>query len=242
MDKSILTPTEEERQAAVRRIVELSAAVDRTPQWRRVPLSVLLFGIEDCLFLTLLAALLGMIPGAAAARSVPMAALLFLFSPALYAALYLLTSWKDSATGMAEWRKSCRLSSWTLLALRMLVFGGLAAALCVPGNLLLWAASGRRCSLLWMLGLSFSSLFLYAALTLFCLRRRQWKAVPPALWAVLGTLLLAWEQSAELLLQVPALVFFLLAVSALLYCILILGKMLRYPYDSFQGGRLYADS
>ena len=48
----------------------------------------------------------------------------------------------------------------------MLVFGGVAVVLCVPGNLLLWHLRGGQDSLLWMLALSFSSLFLYAALSL----------------------------------------------------------------------------
>ena len=177
------------------------------------------FGVEDCLSLPVLAALL------------------FLFSPALYAALHLLTAWKDTASGVAEWRRSCKFSACTLLALRMLVFGGLAVIVCVPANILLWLTSGRSWSLPWMLGLSFSSLFLYAALTLFCLRLRRGIVVPPAVWGVTGLLLLVWERGGELLLQVP--VLFFLAAAGLAYCALTLERMLRYPN---RGGRFYAYS
>lgn len=238
MSEKIPMPTGEERQAAIRRIVELSG-VEQRARRRSVPLSVVFFGVEDCLFLPVLAALLCLIPGAALARFDTVAPLLFLFSPALYAALYLLTAWKDTMSGIAEWRRSCRLSACTLLALRMLVFGGLAVIVCVPADILLWLTSGRSWSLPWMLGLSFSSLFLYAALTLFCLRLRQGMVIPPAVWGVTGLLLLVWERGSELLLRVPILVLFFLAAAGLAYCVLTLERMLRYPN---QGGCFYAYS
>ncbi len=238
MDEKIPMLTGEERQAAIRRIVEQSEAAQRSKR-RRVPLSVVFFGVEDCLFLPVLAALLYLIPGATSARFAPMAPLLFLFSPALYAALHLLTAWKDALSGIGEWRRSCRLSACTILALRMLVFGGLAVAVCVPANILIWLTSGRSYSLPWMLGLSFSSLFLYAALTLFCLRFRRGMIPPPAVWGITGLFLLAWERGGELLLQVPVLVLFFLAAGGLACCLHILGQMLRYPN---RGGRFYAYS
>ena len=238
MDEKIPMPTGEERQAAIRRIVELSG-VEQRARRQSIPLSVVFFGVEDCLFLPVLAALLCLIPGAAIARFDPVAPMLFLFSPALYAALHLLTAWKDTASGVAEWRRSCKLSACTILALRMLVFGGLAVIVCVPANILLWLTSGRSWSLPWMLGLSFSSLFLYAALTLFCLRLRRGMVFPPVAWGVTGLLLLVWEQGSELLLRVPVLVLFFLAAAGLAYCVLTLERMLRYPN---QGGRFYAYS
>ena len=238
MDENIPMPTRAERQAAIQQIVELSGVEQRAKR-RSVPLSVVFFGVEDCLFLPVLAALLCLIPGASVARSAPLTPLLFLFSPALYAALHLLTAWKDTMSGVAEWRRSCRLSACTLLALRMLVFGGLAVIVCVPANILLWLTSGRSWSLPWMLGLSFSSLFLYAALTLFCLRLRRGTVFPPAVWGAAGLLLLVWERGSELLLRVPVLVLFFLAAAGLAYCVLTLERMLRYPN---RGGRFYAYS
>ena len=93
---------------------------------------------------------------------------------------------------------------------------------CVPTNILLWLTSGQSWSLAWMLGLSFSSLFLYAALTLFCLRFRRGMVLPPAFWGVTGLLLLVWERGGELLLRVPVLVLFFLAAAGLAYCALTL--------------------
>ncbi len=236
MNERIPMPTAAERQAAIRRIVELSGGTLRAGR-RSIPLSVVFFGVEDCLFLPVLASLLCLIPGAALVPFDPAAPMLFLGSPALYAALHLLTAWKDKMSGMAEWRRTCRLSAWTLLALRMLVFGGLAAALCVPANVLVWRISGRIWSLPWMLGLSFSSLFLYAALTLFCLRLRRGMVLPPAVWGSVGLLLMIWRRGGEALLRVPVLVLFSLAAAGLICCLHLLGQMLRYPN---RGGRFYA--
>ena len=77
MSEKIPMPTGEERQAAIQRIVELSGVEQRAR--RSVPLSVVLFGVEDCLFLPVLAALLCLIPGAALARFDTVIPLLFLF-------------------------------------------------------------------------------------------------------------------------------------------------------------------
>ena len=136
---------------------------------RTLPPSVLFFGVGDCLFLAVLLALVCLTPAAwAVAQREALPSLLFLFSPALYALLQGLTQWKEEMSHMLEWKQACRISLPTLTAWRMLVFGGVAVVLCVPGNLLLWQLRGGQDSLLWMLALSFSSLFLYAALSLFC--------------------------------------------------------------------------
>lgn len=238
MAEKIPMPTATERKAAIERILELSE-MERHLRRRSVPLSMVFFGVEDCLFLPVLAALLCLIPGAAVAQFSTVVPLLFLFSPALYTALHLLTTWKDKMSGMAEWRRSCRMSAWIILALRMLVFGGLAAAVCVPVDILLWVTSGRVWSLPWMLGLSFSSLFLYAALTLFCLRFRRGIVVPTAVWGAVGLLLVVWEGSSQFLLKIPVLILFFLAAAGLACCLYILGRMLRYPN---RGGRFYAYS
>lgn len=224
--RSIPMPTPAERAASIQSILDEGLPEARRPA---LPLSALFFGVEDCLFLSALLALLGWVPALASARQAPtgsLPALLFLASPALYALPHLLTLWKDAMSGTLEWKRSCRLSLGRLLALRMLAFGGTAAVVSVPAAAVYWAASGRRLSLVWLLGLSFSSLFLYAALSLPLLRRRA-ALVPPALWLGIGLVLLRWEAGGALLLRVPALVFFLAAGLGLGYCLRTLSGMLR---------------
>lgn len=236
MDERLrLTP--EERASAIQKILDQGLA-ERRPARRALPLSVLFFGVEDCLFLSVLLAGLGLIPAVASARDAPPAALpplLFLTSPALYALPHLLTLWKDAMSGTLEWKRTCRVPLRKLLALRMLVFGGGAAAVDLPAAVACWAVSGRQISLPWLLGLSFSSLFLYAALSL-SLTHRGAVLVLPALWAVLGLVPLRWEAAGTLLLQVPALVFFLLAGAGLLFVL----RSLREMLGESKGATLYA--
>lgn len=140
-------------------------------------------------------------------------------------------------SGTLDWKRTCRIPPGTVLALRMLLFGGAAASLSTALGVLCWRLSGQRLSLPWILGLSFSSLFLYAALSLALGRRRRWgPAAPPALWLALGLVLLRWDRGSRFLLEVPALVFFLLAGAALVWYLSALGRMMRES----KGATLYA--
>ena len=124
----------------------------------------------------------------------------------------------------------------TLMALRMLLFGGTAVLVCVPVNLLLWWASGGDMPLGRVLGVSFSSLFLHAALSLACRRMKWGPVVPMALWTALGLFFL--DGGTVLPLEaVPTAVFFLLAGAGLAFCVGQLRVMLRRPD---KGGFIYA--
>lgn len=225
-------PSKEERRASIQRILDEGLPASR-PGWQTLPLSVLFFGVEDCLFLSALLTGLGLACTFASARQVPadtVPALLFLLSPALYAVPHLLTLWKDAMSGTLDWKRTCRIPLRVLLALRMLFFGGAAVAVSVPACALLWLLSDCRFSLAWLLSLAFSSLFLYASLSLL-----RWNAgrravlLPPVLWAGLGLVLLWWDLGRALLLQVPAAVFFLLAGAGLAFCLRSLCAMILEP-------------
>lgn len=138
-------------------------------------------------------------------------------SPALYALLLGLTAWKESQSGLLEWKQTCRLSLQAVSALRMIVFGGGSVLVWVPVNLWLWSALGRELPLNWMLGVSLSSLFLYGLLSLVCLERmgRGRLAAPAVIWAALGGLLLAWDGASAWLAALPGAVFLVLAGAAL---------------------------
>ncbi|MBD5150472.1 MAG: hypothetical protein HDT18_08945 [Oscillibacter sp.] len=230
-------PTPMERKASIGWVLDEALAPER-PEWRSLPLYALVFGVEDCLFL---AVLLGVMPAMLAfAPADNLAALLpvilFLSSPLLYAAAHGLTMWKESLSGTLEWKRTCRMPLQTLMALRMLLFGGAAVLVCVPVNLLLWQASGGEMPLGRMLGVSFSSLFLHAALSLACRRTKWGPVVPAALWAVLGLFFL--DRGTVLPLdEVPTAVFFLLAGAGLAFCAGQLRTMMRRPD---RGGYVYA--
>ena len=109
----------------------------------------------------------------------------------------------------------------------------------MPADLLFWQLSGRQLSLLWMLALSASSLFLYAALTLGCQRARLvWSVLlPPLAWLGLGLIPLVWPPAAAWLEKVPALVFLLLAAVGLGAFLWQLDRSISHPE---KGGSPYA--
>lgn len=207
------------------REAEIAAILDRglvpRPGLRTVLRSaldarVLFFGVADCIFLSILAAALLLIPLLAAVlQTGSVAPMLFLASPALYALLLGLTTWKEAQSGLLEWKETCRLSLRTVTALRMAVFGGGSVLVWVPVNLWLWKAMGGELPLSWMLGVSLSSLFLYGLLSLACLESRGRLIAPPVIWAALGGLLLVWDGASAWLMALPGAVFLVLAGGAL---------------------------
>ncbi len=239
-------PTPAEKDAAVARILR-EGMPERQGLWpmlartaRAAGVRTLFFGSWDCLFLSALFLLLCFLPAAAAAaRQGPLGPALFLLSPALYACLHLLTSWKEAQSGTLEWRQSCRLSLRTLSALRMLVFGGVSVLVWVPANFLLWRLAGGRVLLPWMLALSLSGLCLYGLLALYCLRLRGALGllVAPAVWTAVGLVPLMWDRAARWLEQVPTLLFWCLAAAALA---LYFAELRRFCLRCTEGGTLYA--
>lgn len=234
MDESnkILLPTQEEKDRAIGAILDqgLTRPMGLARRARTLPVGALFFGVGDAVFLAVLLTLLCLVPAAlAAAQQSPLAPVLFLFSPFLYGALQSLTLWKEAQCGTLEWKQTCRVSFRVVAALRMLCFGGASVLVSVGACVLLWTLSGRTVSLLWLLGLSCSSLFLYAALSLALESLGRWRGIltPPLLWIGLGMGLMLWERGAELLLRVPAWVFLLVAAGSLAAFLAGLDRRLR---------------
>ena len=238
MDDHIPMPSKSEREASIQKILNNRLSPSR-PVWQSLPLSALVFGVEDCLFL---AVLLGLLPAAlwfarteTLARELP--GILFLSAPLLYASAHILTMWKEAQCGTLDWKRTCRLSLRTLTALRMGLFGGATVLVCVPVDLMLWHACDGALSLIRMLGISFASLFLHAAISLSFLRPRWGASVPVVIWVLAGAVLLCYEPWTAFLVEIPTIVFFLLAVAGLIYCLTRLRAMLHSPN---KGGFIYA--
>ena len=173
---------------------------------------------DSCLALSLLIWALCLLSALFVAGSTgSLAPALFLFSPLLYAALSLLTAWKNLQTGIWEWTWTFQVSARMVAALQMLCFGGVSVLVCVPANMLLWTFTGQEMPLGWMLALSLASLFLYGALSLLCQRLRGpagWLAAPTG-WVLMGLIPLIWPRTAEWLTAIPTVVFCLLAAAGI---------------------------
>lgn len=244
MNGNIPYPSETERTESIAYIVEngVRRRAGFSDIWKAadaITVKNLFFGVEDCLFIAVMLSILcGVFTAVAAAEHTPVLPLLFLFSPALYAALCFLTAWKDAMSKTLEWKQTCRMSFRAMTALRMLCFGGAAAFVCVLQCLLLWRAADKLYSFTWMMGAAFSSLFLYASLSLALqsLLRRSTAAVP-VVWIGVGIVLLSGEKANVFLLKIPAFVFFLIAAAA---AAVMLYQIKRYIERPIEGGVPYA--
>ena len=231
-------PTPEQRERAISAIVELGLAQPprAVDNWQVVfHARVLFFGITDCIALSVLAALLLLIPLLPwASQMASPASALFFISPVLYALLLGLSSWKEGQSGLLDWRRSCLISPQVIAALRMAVFGGGSVLVCVPVNLWLWRIMGGKLPLSWMLGVSLSSLFLYGVLSLACLEglRRGRLVAAPGIWLALSGVLQVWKGAAAWLTALPGAVFLGVAGAAL---VLYLWKLKRFCLEQRRG-------
>ena len=190
-------PTDAERDASIDAI--LAAGLDPQPTlrhalgglYRILRLRGMLFGVWDCVLLAVLLSGCAAVPlmGVLLSRAEPRLLLYPLTggAPLLYAALLLLTFWKEEQLGTRELKMTVLYDLRQLTALRLLLFSGMAAL----GNVLLAACAAAFCrdALLFaqLLSLSLGALCVYIALTLLWLLRvpARFQPVLPALWAAL---------------------------------------------------------
>ena len=230
-------PTLEERQAAIKQIVDTSLSKQQ-PIWLGLPWWALFFGVKDCLLLSLLTAWLPTLICLSDTDILPgqLVAVLFFSAPLLYATAMGLVFWKENLSGCLEWQCTCRTTPQKLLALRILALSTASVLVCVPLNLLLWQNGEATFSFLHLLGLSYASLFGYIALCLLCQRWRWGVLLPTALWLSISLRLLLYPKE-TLLLSLPTGVFFLLAGLGMIFSLLKIYRMLKQPN---RGGFIYA--
>lgn len=225
-------PTDAEREASIQMILAAGLKERRTFRQtladlcRAVGLRGTLFGIGDCVLLSVLLTGCALLPLTAVLcrRGDPKELLypLTASAPLLYAALLLLTFWKEEQLGTRELKMTVRYDLRQLTAMRLILFSAMAAA----GNTILAAGAAVwwRDALLFtqLLSLSLGALFLYVAATLAGLLYlpARMQALLPAAWCVLCTLpalLVPYERLQSLLVGIPlvgAILLALLAASA----------------------------
>ena len=198
----------------------------------------LFFGGADCISLSVLVSLLCTIPVWGASQQSGIGPAVFSFSPVLYGTLSFFTRWKELQSGTLEWLRTCRVSYSAVTALRMLVFGGAAVLVSVPGSAALWELTGREQSLLWTIAISVSGICLYGLLSLYCMRLQgiTGLAAAPVVWAVTAGLPVTWDKAAQLVYNIPAVVFCLIAAAAAALYLMELGRYCRRRI----GGKIHA--
>ena len=246
-----------ERDAAVGRILDaaLPEAVNPISRLgeiaRAITPGMLVFGVEDCVFVAMVSALFALVPaGWAAGQQGQVAVALFMAAPVFYVLVQALCTWKDVESETMAWRSACRVTPRELDALRMLAFGAAAVVVCVPVAAFMWVVSARVVSFEWMLSVSCASLFVYAAMALALMRlfsrmrarcagrgSRAGAALPivapPAVWLGGCAALAMAPEFGSVVLGVPAVVFALVAVGAAsLFVVQILQGLRVAPYDA----------
>ena len=247
-NEKILFPKEREREQSIQRIVaegtpmphSLYAALCQA--WGCVGVRGLICGVEECVLLAVLgagmiwAAFLGVSDGVFRDVYLPV----FLVSPVFYAALYLLSFWKEQMAGTYEQLMVCRLSLRQMTVLRVLFFGGVSLLASGGLSVGIWLRSGGTYPPLRILGLSSTALFLFAWMSL----ALEWRfhtpyahLFAPLIWGAGSIGLLVWDDARVLFPKIPTVVFLLAAV---LFAQLYLKELKKYYFKEKEGALSYA--
>ncbi len=244
--EEVKLPTEEEKNKSIQTILATGMPEPQKLScvllylWHSIGFRGLFFGVGDCVFLSvLLSGLLWayLFSSLVSSQSI-LCVLLFLASPFLYALLHLLTIWKEIMTGTYELKMACRYSLKQMTTLRMLIFGGISVVLSITVSTGVWLMVSKEFSILRIMSISFSALFLFAAIQL--LVEWKWKApasyfFTPLFWTALSVLLLAAGEPAEhFLLEIPTAVFWLVSGGA----VALYGGTLKRYYFGYKEGAL----
>ncbi|NLO86129.1 MAG: hypothetical protein GX096_12005 [Clostridiales bacterium] len=247
--EQIPMPTEMEKNKSIQRILENGMPRQRSlgnalvNLWHSVGIHGLFFGLGDCVFLSILACGVIWFGLLASFGSNPNSLFLLIFfaSPFLYAAMHMLSAWKEIMNGTYEQMMTCQCNLRQVTILRMLIFGGISVVVAALTGMAISALIAKEISVFRILGISFSSLFLYAALSLLV----EWKChapwsigMPAVVWTVIFiALLFLGERAEQLLLSVPTAVFWNVVAGALAAYFLMLK---RFYFDSKEGVLLHA--
>ena len=181
-----------EKDLAIRKIIQQGVV---TP-WDRIrkifnaksvcSLRILFFGVGDCLFLSILiAACLWMF--FIQLDSQIIVCMIFGISPFAYIALYALTSWKEHILYLYEMRMACKYTIKQITIVRMIYFSAINMILNVSILACFSPSFSAHIELWKVIGLSFTSVFLYGSIMLFVQLRKNtfWVSiVTPTFWIV----------------------------------------------------------
>lgn len=217
-----------EKDLAIRKIIQQGVV---TP-WDRIrkifnmnsvcALQTLFFGVGDCLFLSILIAVcLWMF--FIQLDSQIIVCMIFGNSPFAYIALYAMTSWKEHSLYLYEMRMTCKYTIKQITVVRMIYFSAINMIL----NVLILACFSQSFNAhieRWkVIGLSFTSVFLYGSIMLFVQLRKNtfWASgVTPAFWILCNAAIVLFYGAGieRILLNLTnSLVIFFAVVSLLLY-------------------------
>lgn len=243
---NIPMPEENEKRAAVAAILKEGWRPRRMlPElWRmlrRMGLRYVFYGAQDVLFLAacgVLAVFLLLREQGDVAY-----AALFAGAPLCYMLFCGIAAWKERQIGVMQWKMACTYDLRQLTACRMLLLGGLGAALEALLGLFLSAGTGGEVEVLRAVGVSLCGLFAYGWAQLLLLRSAKWARngwLLPCAWIMAQAALLAAVDPRRLngfFAQVPLAV---LGAGVLLLLAAFLWALRGYYFYGSRGGIRFA--
>ena len=187
----------------------------------------LFFGVWDCVFVGLIGAVCvwGLLFAGAGGSSLwsdvglgRFCVLMFLVAPFLYECVHLLIMFKERDCHTLDVLRTCKWSFRRIAAVRMLAFGAVSVVLDTACGIGIALMIGARVSAMTILGVSFSSLFLFALGQLAVDARCSWPvsaAIMPAVWLLVSGA--GWWLAADLFVwleRLPSLVCLGIGVAA----------------------------
>lgn len=207
-----------------------------SPKW-------IFFDMGDCIFLGLLIAFTGWIILLQTDEKF-ICCVLFGISPFVYMATYLLTSWKEYQQQMYEMKMVCLYSLYQVTALRMLYFSVLNLILNSAILAIIKEFHIMKIEFWRMLGISFSSIFIYGIIVLtFKFKGNPWLSytAPPFLWIVFNTVIYTlWNKYIERVIMNMSswIVYFITVILSLIYLV----SLYIYMMTETKGDKTYAIS
>lgn len=164
----------------------------------------------------------------------------FLLSPVVYALFHYLSLWKEYQLKTFELKMTYRISLKELLIVRLLLFSVVALIISVTSSCLFWLVLERNISLIRLISISSTSLFLFAAIQLVLDQKISFKKsyiISPIFWLIVGIVLFQLQDFVSgILMWLPdfiVVVISLLAIASYLY-------LLRQEFlKQRKGGSLY---
>lgn len=179
----------------------------------------LFFGVGDCLFIGLIAAVCVWMFLIHSGSQV-IVCMIFAASPIAYIAAYLLTAWKERLLQLYDIKMTCRYTLRQIFAIRMVYFSGINILLNVL-ILFLFMRYWFSAVAFWkVMGLSFTAVFLYGAITL-CVQIKGKPylstILPPVLWGTISVLVTALygEELEKMLLNLAGSLVLIITVAVL---------------------------
>lgn len=181
----------------------------------KMPIETLVFGIEDCIVISLsIYLLITFLFTCISFENISFVPIFFIISPSIFSLIMNLTFWKDKMNKTMEWKWVCKIDYKSMTLARMFKFGLFTMVTNVITNIYIWFISGKNINFLWITSLSFASLFLFSFISLYLLNKniRHGFIISSLLWIILGILMALSNNLESLIIKIPFYVFLALVL------------------------------